>query len=242
LLDWLATEFVSQNWSLKTLHRLIVTSAAYRQSSRVRPDLEIVDPLNKLIARQSRLRLDAEIVRDVALAASGTLVSTLGGPPVYPPQPDGVMNLGQVKRDWKPSDGESRFRRGLYTHWWRATPHPALAVFDAADGFSACTRRLRSNTPLQALTLLNDRQFFEFAGALAERIQREGGPDDASKIDFAFKLCVARAPSTDEARRLLELLQELQAPAGSEPAATPPEAWTTLARVLLNLDETITRE
>jgi hypothetical protein len=242
LLDWLATEFVAQQWSLKSLHRLIVTSATYRQSSRVRPDLEIADPVNKLLARQSRLRLDAEIIRDVALAASGTLVPRLGGPPVYPPQPDGVMTLGQVKRNWVPSEGPDRYRRGLYTHWWRATPHPALAVFDAADGFSACTRRLRSNTPLQALTLLNDRQFFEFAGALAERVQREGGPDDAAKIEYAFNLCVSRPPRADETARLMELLQELQLPIDSEPAATPQEAWTTVARVLLNLDETITRE
>jgi hypothetical protein len=115
-------------------------------------------------------------------------------------------------------------------------------VFDAADGFSACTRRLRSNTPLQALTLLNDRQFFELAGALAERVQSEGGADDASRIDFAFKLCVSRAPSPDETRRVTDLLQQLQTPADNESAATPQEAWTTIARVLLNLDETITRE
>jgi mono/diheme cytochrome c family protein len=242
LLDWLATEFVAQKWSLKALHRLIVTSATYRQSSRVRPDLEIIDPINKLYARQSRLRLDAEIVRDVALAASGTLVPKLGGPPVFPPQPDGVMNLGQVKRAWTPSEGEQRHRRGLYTHWWRATPHPALAVFDAADGFSACTRRIRSNTPLQALTLLNDRQFFEFAGALAERVQLEGGTTDATRIDYAFRLCVSRPPTADEAKRVTALLKQLQTPADGEAAATAQEAWTTIARVLLNLDETITRE
>jgi hypothetical protein len=242
LLDWLATEFKAQAWSLKALHRLIVTSATYRQASRARPDLEIVDPVNRLLARQSRLRLDAEVVRDVALAASGLLVPTLGGPPVYPPQPDGVMNLGQVQREWKSSEGPDRYRRGLYTHFWRATPHPALAVFDAADGFSACTRRLRSNTPLQALTLLNDRQFFEFAGALAERIEREGGADEAARIDFAFKLCVARPPTADEARRVSELLRQVQEPVGDVPAATPREAWLTVARVLLNLDESITRE
>jgi mono/diheme cytochrome c family protein len=242
LLDWLATEFKARQWSMKAMHRLIVTSATYRQASRARPDLEIVDPVNRLLARQSRLRLDAEVVRDVALAASGLLAPKLGGPPVYPPQPDGVMNLGQVRREWKPSEGPDRYRRGLYTHFWRATPHPALAVFDAADGFSACTRRLRSNTPLQALTLLNDRQFFEFAGALAERIEREGGPDEAGRIDLAFKLCVARPPTADEARRVSELLRQVQAPAGDTPAATPREAWITVARVLLNLDETITRE
>jgi hypothetical protein len=242
LLDWLATEFVAQHWSMKAMHRLIVTSATYRQSSRARPDLEVVDPVNRLLARQSRLRLDAELVRDAALAASGLLVPRLGGPPVYPPQPDGVMNLGQNRRSWTPSEGADRHRRGLYTHFWRATPHPALAVFDAADSFSACTRRLRSNTPLQALTLLNDQQFFEFAGALAERIAREGGPTDASRIDFAFKACLSRPPAPMETERIAGLLHQLQAPADGGPAATPHEAWVTVARVLLNLDEAITRE
>ena len=242
LLDFLATEFVAQKWSMKTLHRLIVTSATYRQSSRARPDLHVVDPVNKLLAHQSRLRLDAEIVRDVALAASGLLAPKLGGAPVFPPQPDGVMNLGQNRRPWNASTGEDRYRRGLYTHYWRATPHPAVAVFDAADSFSACTRRLRTNTPLQALTLLNDQQFFEFAGALAQRILRDGGPDDAARLDYAFRLCVARPPAPAERARLLALLAQVRTPTASDPAASPQEAWTTVARVLLNLDETITRE
>ena len=242
LLDYLATEFIAQKWSMKALHRLIVTSATYRQSSRARPDLHVVDPVNKFLAHQSRLRLDAEIVRDVALASSGLLVEKLGGPPVYPPQPDGVMNLGQVKRDWTASTGPDRYRRGLYTHYWRATPHPAVAVFDAADGFSACTRRLRSNTPLQALTLLNDKQFFEFAGALADRILHDGGRDDAVRLDYAFRLSVSRSPNKVERDRLLALLSQLRTATSTDPAATPQEAWTTIARVLLNLDETITRE
>ena len=242
LLDYLATEFIAQKWSMKALHRLIVTSATYRQSSRERPDLHVVDPVNKLLARQSRLRLDAEIVRDVSLAASGRLDAKLGGPPVFPPQPDGVMNLGQSRRDWTPSTGGDRFRRGLYTHYWRATPHPAVAVFDAADGFSACTRRLRSNTPLQALTLLNDQQFFELARALAERVLRDGGADDSARLDHAFRLCVARPPSLKEKARLLALLTQLRTPSANDPAASEQEAWTTVARVLLNLDETITRE
>ena len=242
LLDWLATELVAQHWSMKALHRAIVTSATYRQSSRARPDLEIIDPVNRLLARQSRLRLDAELVRDVALAGSGLLVPKLGGPPVYPPQPDGVMSLGQNRRSWTPSEGPDRYRRGLYTHFWRATPHPALAVFDAADSFSACTRRLRSNTPLQALTLLNDRQFFEFAGALADRIVREGGATAATRLDFGFKACVARPPTATESGRLIALLKQLQTPVDGASAASEREAWTIIARVLLNLDETITRE
>ncbi len=242
LLDYLATEFAAQKWSMKAMHRLIVTSATYRQSSHARPDLHVVDPVNKFLAHQSRLRLDAEVVRDVGLAASGLLAPKLGGPPVYPPQPDGVMNLGQNRRPWNASTGEDRYRRGLYTHYWRATPHPAVAVFDAADSFSACTRRLRSNTPLQALTLLNDQQFFEFAGALAQRIVKEGGADDIARLDYAFRLCVARPPNAKERTRLLALLADLRTPSAKDPAATEQEAWTTVARVLLNLDETITRE
>jgi len=242
LLDWLATEFVAQNWSLKAVHRLIVTSATYQQSSHVRPDLEIKDPINKLLARQTRLRLDGEVVRDVALAASGLFAPKLGGPPVFPPQPEGVMNLGQVKRTWTPSQGEDRYRRGLYTHLWRATPHPAFAVFDAPDGFSACTRRLRSNTPLQALTLLNDQQFVEFAEALAKRIQTEAKGDLPAQLEFAFRVCVARSPSAFERERMTALWHEQFAAATGEDTARRQEAWMIVARVLLNLDETITRE
>ena len=243
LLDWLATELIAQHWSQKAIHRLIANSATYRQSSRARPDLDLSDPLNKLLARQSRLRLEAELVRDAALNASGLLVAKLGGPPVYPPQPDGVMNLGQSRRAWTVSRGEDRYRRGLYTHFWRATPHPALAVFDAADAFSACTRRLRSNTPLQALTLLNDQQFFELATALAQRIEREGGTHLDEKITFAFQLCVARVPSPNERHRLTELFHaQVTTSTHATPTAQHTEAWRTIARVLLNLDETITRE
>lgn len=223
------------------MHRLIVTSATYQRSSLARPDLALSDPLNKLLSHQNRLRLDAELVRDVALSASGLLEPKLGGPPVFPPQPDGVMNLGQSKRAWVASTGANRHRRALYTHHWRATPHPAIAVFDAPDGFSACTRRLRSNTPLQALTLLNDLQFFEFAEALAARVLREGGATEASRLDHAFRLCVSRPPTASERTRLLALLRDLQTPNATDPAATPQAAWTTIARVLLNLDETITR-
>ncbi len=263
LLDWLACEFMQPTstssppspggegrgeggqensrsansplaWSLKHLHRLIVTSATYRQSSKVRSDLAQLDPNNKLLARQSRLRLDAEIVRDVALSASGLLNPKVGGPGVFPPQPDGVMNLGQSRREWKASTGPDRHRRGMYTFFWRATPHPTLTVFDSADGFSACTRRIRSNTPLQALTLLNDEAFFEFAQALGRRIEGSALHTDAARIDHAFQLCVARKPSAAERRSLLALLESERANAA--------DAWTTVARVLLNLDETITRE
>ncbi len=217
LLDWLATTWIERKWSLKEMHRLIVTSHTYRQSSRNRPDLQEKDPNNYLLGRQQRLRLDAEIVRDVALTASGLLSSRQGGPPVYPPIPDGVLNQGQSKRIWKESMGEDKYRRGLYTFVYRASPPPSLSVFDAPEGFTTCTRRIRSNTPLQALTLMNDNGFFEFATALEKIIQQDG-------LESAFRRCTSRAPQPDE----LELLEKLDT--------------LNAARVLLNLDETVTRE
>ncbi len=217
LLDWLAIEFMERNWSMKELHRLIVQSRTYQQSSLDRVDLREKDPGNYWLARQKRLRLEAEIVRDVGLTASGLLSRKLGGPPVYPPIPEGVMNQGQVKREWHVSKGEDRYRRGLYTFLYRATPPPSMNVFDAPEGLSSCTRRIRSNTPLQSLTLLNDPAYFEFAVALEKVIQTEG-------LAAAFKRCTARAPQPDELA-LLEKLDSLSA-----------------ARVLLNLDETVTRE
>jgi len=217
LLDWLATEFMARKWSIKEMHRLIVTSHTYRQSSDDTPVLREKDPSNVLLARQSRLRLDAEVVRDVCLSASGLLSPKLGGPPVYPPIPDGVMGQGQVKRVWSVSKGADRYRRGLYTFVYRASPPPELTVFDAPEGFSTCTRRIRSNTPLQALTLLNDNGFFEFATALEKIIRKEG-------LDVAFRRCTSRAPRADELA-ILKKLDTLNA-----------------ARALLNLDETVTRE
>jgi hypothetical protein len=175
------------------------------------------DPANYLLARQTRLRLDAEVVRDVALTASGLLSPKLGGPPVYPPIPDGVMGVGQVKRVWSVSQGADKYRRGLYTFIYRASPPPSLTVFDAPEGFSSCTRRIRSNTPLQALTLMNDSGFFEFATALEKIIAKDG-------LETAFKRCTARTPKPDE----LVVLKKLD----------PLNA----ARTLLNLDETVTRE
>ena len=152
------------------MHRLIVTSATYRQSSATRPELADIDPYNRLLARQSRVRLDAEIVRDAELEASGLLTDAIGGPSVFPPQPEGVMGLGQVKRVWKTSTGPEAHRRGLYTFLWRSTPHPLLTSFDATNATASCTRRLRSNTPLQALVLMNDEASLEFARAMSARI------------------------------------------------------------------------
>jgi mono/diheme cytochrome c family protein len=265
LLDWLASEVVRQGWSLKPLHRLIVTSETYRQSSNVRPELATVDPRNRLLARQARLRLEAEVVRDVGLAASGLLDPHVGGPSVFPPQPEGVGQFTQIKRPWVASDGPARYRRGLYTYFWRASPHPALTVFDAPDAGTTCTRRNRSNTPLQALTLLNDAGFSEPAYGLAVRLLREGSATDNKRVRRAFRLCLGREPDEPELRRLAAFLAKQQAryaedeagaaallkgggPAGkklNEVADVPDgqkAALVLLARVLLNLDEFITRE
>jgi mono/diheme cytochrome c family protein len=236
LLDWLASEFVGRGWGVKAIHRLIVMSATYRQASIVRPDLAQRDPDNRRLARQSRLRLEAELIRDAALVTSGLLTPTIGGPGVFPPQPDGVMSQGQIRRAWTTSSGPDRFRRGLYTYFWRATPHPSLVVFDAPDATRACTRRMRSNTPLQALTLLNDQASFEFAEALAGRVLREGPSDNSGRLILAFRLALARTPTETEQRRLAALLDDART------ADPEREAWTTVARVLLNLDEFITRE
>lgn len=240
LLDWLATEFPARGWSLKAMHRLIVTSRTYRQSSHARGDLERVDPGNRLLARQSRLRLDAEVIRDESLAVSGLLSPKVGGPSVFPPQPDGVMTLGQMRRPWVASRGADRYRRGLYTYFWRATPFPALTVFDAPNAAQTCSRRNRSNTPLQALTLLNDEAFVECAEALAGRVRREGGESDQGRLDHAFRLGLGRSPTGRERALLLSLLaDERRASSGG---SADRDAWTTAARVLLNLDEFITRE
>jgi mono/diheme cytochrome c family protein len=256
LLDWLASEFVARKWSLKAMHRLIVTSATYRQSSRARPELQTVDARNRLLARQNRLRLDAEVVRDMALKASGLLNPTIGGPSVYPPQPKGVYSFTQVPREWKASVGPDRYRRGLYTFVWRSAPHPALTVFDAPDGTSTCTRRNCSNTPLQALTLLNDQGFLEYAQGLTARVFREQ-QGDASRLETAFRLCLARAPQAEERAILTRVLAQQRtafaaAPAearallpGTLPEGVRPEefaSWVAVARVLMNLDEFITRE
>ena len=239
LLDWLAVELRDSGWSLKHLHRLIVLSDTYGQSSVARPDLKDSDPLNKWLARQNRLRLDAEIIRDVALAASGRLERTLGGPPVQPPQPAGLGAFTQNSREWVPTSGANRFRRALYTRLQRSTLHPALAVFDAPDTFTTCTRRLRSNTPLQALTLLNDTQFHELALQIARRMAQAPG-SDGDRISAGFLRCTARRPAPAESSRLLRLLHDERQAAG--PGSPSETGWLAVARVLLNLDETITRE
>jgi len=274
LLDWLASElmggseisnpkseisnlksqFAYPAWSLKRLHRLIVTSATYRQASHVRPDLRERDPSNKLLGRQARIRLEAELIRDVCLSASGLLTRQLGGPGVHPPQPEGIYIVTQQKKAWPESTGPERYRRGMYTYYWRTSPYPMLPTFDAPDANSVCTRRNRSNTPLQALTLANDRSFHEFAVGLAERIMSTGplpptpppsvSDSDDARIWQAFELCFSRPPTDAELHRLHEFLnaQRNAFTADSKNKDRIKSAWTALARVLLNLDEFITRE
>jgi hypothetical protein len=235
LLDWLATRFVSLGWSRKQLHRLIVTSATYRQRSTFRPDLDAVDPLNKLLGRQNRLRLEAEILRDAALAASGKLTNKIGGPGVFPPQPPEVFSHTQVPRPWPESQGPDRYRRGLYTYLWRQCQHPLMTTFDGPDGQTACTRRNRSNTPLQALHLANDPVFVELAGALGERLVAESSSSVEDRLVRAVLLCLGRNPTANELARLTEFVR-------SREEAAADGVWSQLARVLFNLDEFITRE
>ncbi|HEY1188111.1 MAG TPA: PSD1 and planctomycete cytochrome C domain-containing protein [Gemmata sp.] len=235
LLDWLAVEFRESGWGLKKLHKLIVTSATYQQVSAVRKDLNEKDPRNLLLGRQTRLRLEAEIIRDVSLSASSLLNPKLGGPGVFPPQPKEVFAFTQSNHPWVESKGPDRYRRGMYTYIWRQSQHPLLATFDAADAQVACTKRNRSNTPLQALHMANDPVFVEFANALGTRVESEGPSDDAGRIAFAFKVCFSREPSPAEAARV-------QAYLDAKRKADPKTAWAAVARVLMNLDEFITRE
>ncbi len=251
LLDWLAVEFMDRNWSMKSMHRLIVLSTAYRQSSTVDSEVLRVDPNNKLISRGARFRLAAETVRDVALAASGLLSRKIGGPSVFPPQPAGVWDLPYNDENWEESKGEDKYRRGIYTFVRRSALHPAMMNFDATSREFCTVRRIRTNTPLQALTTLNEEGFFEMAQALAQRIVREGGSDDRSRVNYGFRLSVGRLPKPGESDSMLTwLAQEKQklpskedsvklAPNFNDPAAP---AYVTLANILLNLDEALTKE
>jgi hypothetical protein len=204
LLDWLAGTFIERGWSLKSLHRLIVTSATYRQSSSARADAAAIDPLNLLLARQNRLRLDAEIVRDVALRASGKLADKLGGPSVHPPQPEGVYAFTQNKKVWQTSAGGARYRRGMYTMFYRSAPYPTLTTFDSPDFQSVCTRRQRSNTPLQALTMANDAAMYELAQELAARALEQHPSQDPAvnekRTNAIFERALGRRPSSSELR------------------------------------------
>jgi len=260
LLDWLATELVAKGWDVKAMQRLIVSSATYLQSSSVTSDLNQRDPYNRLLARGPRFRLEAEAIRDVALRASGLLSERIGGPSVFPPQPDGIWTQHYSQEKWTPSQGEDRYRRGIYTFWRRTSAYPSFFTFDAPSRESCTARRPRTNTPLQALTTLNDPAFFEAAQHLALRIVKEGGSDPKSQLVRGFRLCLARQPQPAEVKQLLSywtqqadrfkqgvnakealnLVSDLPWPEGIP--VWEEAAWTVVANVLLNLDETITKQ
>src|SRR5262249_38540870 len=259
LLDWLATELVRLNWDLKRFLRLLVTSSAYRQDSRVEPEKLSRDPDNRLVARGPRFRLPAETVRDQALAVSGLLSATMFGPPVRPPQPQlGVAAAFGSGIDWEPSTGQDRYRRGVYTTWRRSNPYPSMATFDAPNREVCTIRRMRTNTPLQALVTLNDPVYVEAAQALARRIAR-GGCSPSERAGYGFRLCLDRPPSDTELDRLVQLYERARAAyasdreraramAGESSGPIPKDtdvaelaAWTVVGNVLLNLDEMLMR-
>lgn len=257
LLDWLASELIESGFSRKHLHRLIVRSATYRQSSEVRGRRSEADPRNLLLARQNRIRCSAEVLRDSALAAAGLLERRWGGPPVYPPQPEDVFHFTQTAKVWPTSTGSDRYRRSLYVWRWRSSLYPFLATFDAPDGTVACTRRNRSDTPLQALTLANDPMMVEIAVAFARRLREEPAASDAERIERAFEQCLSRPPTERERERLQRFFQAEQEAFRDDPDAArellgesaPGDvetrarqaALTSVSRVLFNLDEFVTR-
>ncbi|WP_435007697.1 PSD1 and planctomycete cytochrome C domain-containing protein [Tundrisphaera lichenicola] len=264
LLDWLATEFIQSGWDVKALHRLIVTSAAYRQDSKVEASLVDLDPENRLIARGPRLRLDAESIRDNALAISGLLDERIGGPSVYPYQPPGLWEELAFGREFSSqaytqSQGDDLYRRGIYTYWKRSLPYPSLFTFDAPNREVCTVERPRTNTPLQALVLMNDPVYVESARVLGQRVLKEVASDAEARMVHAFRLCLARSPTDRERSVLLELYRQQLAhfranPQAAEsllkvgesprdPGLDPAElaAWTAIGNVLLNLDETITK-
>jgi mono/diheme cytochrome c family protein len=265
LLDWLATELVRTNWDVRAMQRLIVTSATYRQSSKVTPALLEKDPENRLLARGPRVRLPAELIRDTALAAGGLLDDRIGGPSVEPYQPPGLweeMAFGEgfSGQHYEQSHGKDLYRRGMYTLWKRTVPPASLATFDAPSREKCTARRGQTNTPLQALALLNDPTYVEAARALAQRALLEGGKDEKSRLTYAFRLATARTPTgkeVDVLRRLLDgrlgtyrkdrqaamkLLSVGESPRDRRLDPAEHAAWTTVASVILNLDETITKQ
>ncbi len=255
LLDWLADEFIAKGWSRKQFIRLLVTSATYQQSAAVRPDLRDADPLNRLLARQARVRVEGEVVRDLHLAACGMLSAKIGGPSVFPPMPAEVAALSYANNfKWAESSGEDRYRRGMYTFFKRTAPHPELMTFDCPDANTVCVARNVSDTPLQALTTLNAEAFAEAARALAVRVLREVSGDDAPRVARAFRLCLARPPTGAETSRLMALLSQARAFYAANPAeakklvanaketnAAEVAAWTAVTRIVMNTDEFITR-
>ncbi len=260
LLDWLASE-LQQKWDVRHIVRLIVTSQAYRQSSVETPQVRERDPMNKLFARQTRQRLDAEFIRDAALSVSGLLNPQVGGPSVKPYQPPGYWAaLNFPPREWQKDSGPAVYRRGMYTHWQRSFPHPAMVALDAPSREECTCDRPKSNIPQQALVLLNDPEFVEAAKAFAARVLKDGGPDDAAKAAWAFERATGRAPKPEEATVLLSLLKKHRAqfaakpddakkvltvgdaPAPTDAKAEELAAWVSVCRAILNLHETITRQ
>lgn len=256
LLDWLAAEFMDQGWSLKKLHRMIVTSAVYRQSSDVTDEQLAVDAGNDWLSRQSRFRVESEIVRDQALSASGLLTRKLGGPGVHPPQPDGIYAFTQNKKKWPTEMGENRYRRTMYTMFYRSAPYPLLPTFDSPDFSTVCTRRVRSNTPLQSLTVANDIVFLEPAEGLARNVLTADIETDADRCRNLFRMCLTRIPDDNEIQFLLDFLKretERFAKSPDDAAAAvrldrsdgfdslQVAPWVSVARVLLNTDEFVTR-
>lgn len=257
LLDYLAAEFINQGWSRKALLRLIMTSGTYRQESRHRAEMADIDPKNERLWRQNRLRVEGEIVRDLALAASGLLSPKIGGESVFPPMPADIAALSYAGNfSWKTSTGADRYRRGLYTFFKRTAPHPDLTTFDCPDANLTNVKRTVSNTPLQALTTLNAESFAEAAQALAVRALALPGTD-ANRLALAFRLCLTRNATTAEVKALLKLLEDARAhyrtkqeealsAIGSHAAqgisTDENAAWVSVTRILLNMDEFITRE
>lgn len=260
LLDWLAGEFIRSGWDVKHMVRLMVTTRTYRQSSVLRPDLAAKDPFNRLYARQSAFRLDAEFIRDVALAAGGLLSDRIGGPSVRPYGPSGYLAaLNFPKREWATGAGEDLYRRGLYIHWQRTFLHPSLLAFDAPTREECTAQRVVSNTPMQALVLLNDPAFVEAGRAFAARILKEGGPTFETRAAFAFRTALTRSPSKAEVAILKKLFAQQRAryagdraaaeallstgdrPRAQELDVVEHAAWTQVARAVLNLHEAITR-
>ncbi len=271
LLDWLAREFFEPTveaggltpWSLKRLHRLIVTSQTYRQSSRIPPGLMEKDPENRLLARAPRFRVDAETISDVALKAAGLLSPKIGGPSVFPPLPEGVMQLSFGPIPWNMSEGDDRYRRALYTFWKRSVPYPMMASFDAPTAEQSCVRRVRSNTPLQALTTLNEPSLNNAARWLGWRALLLGGNEDSQRLNYIYRHVLSRSPEARETSALMGLLAaarsefELRPKDAAQfayadpknPAPLPPNtttaqvaSWASVARAVLNLDEAVTRE
>jgi hypothetical protein len=255
LLDWLATEYVRLGWDTKAMLRMLVTSAAYRQSSKVTPELLAKDPRNRLFSRGPRFRLEAEMVRDQALALGGLLSRKMHGRSVYPPQPPGLWQAAfNGERTWPTSTGEDRYRRGLYTFWRRTIPYPSMTTFDAPSRETCTIRRSRTNTPLQAFVTLNDPVYVEASQALARRVIKEGGATAEERARFALRLCLARPPRAEQVAQVLALYESEREHYGKDAAAAlklateplgplPPgmeaadaAAWTVVANVLLNLD------